>query len=91
MQRSGHTSLVSQVRFEPVSGSYLLSCGYDKVSKLWSAPHFRLTKTLVGHEGKVMGGDISCTGTYTIATVGFDRTMKVFAPDVSIDNDEMEF
>lgn len=79
--RAGHTSLISQVRFEPTEGSYLLTCGYDNVSRLWNGPSFRLTKTLVGHEGKVMAGDICPSGECTVATVGFDRTVKIFALD----------
>jgi hypothetical protein len=31
---------------------------------------------------QVMGGDISPDGSYTLATSGYDRTVKLFAPDV---------
>ncbi len=52
---AGHTSLVSQVRFDPSDGAYLLTCGYDNLSKLWSGRRFKLVRTLAGHEGKVGG------------------------------------
>ncbi len=75
---SGHTSLISAVRFEPDSGHYLLTAGYDNTSRLWGGPRFRLLRTLAGHEGKVMGADISPDGSFTVATTGYDRTIKVW-------------
>jgi U4/U6 small nuclear ribonucleoprotein PRP4 len=77
----GHTSLVSQVRFEPDSGGYLLTSGYDNVSKLWCGPKFKLARTLAGHEGKVMGSDVSPGGRFLVATAGYDRTLKLWHPD----------
>ena len=78
---AGHSSLISQVRFEPTDGRYLLTSGYDNVSRLWTGPTYKLVKTLVGHEGKVMGSDISPDGTYLVASTGYDRTVKLVAPD----------
>lgn len=77
----GHNSLVSQVRFEPEHGRYLLTSGYDNVSKLWCGSKFRLTKTLAGHEGKVMGSDVSPSSNMTFATAGYDRTLKIWCPE----------
>lgn len=79
--RAGHSSLISQVAFEPEQGRYLLTCGYDGASKVWAGDTFRLTKTLVGHEGKVMSGDIAPGGGHVIATTGYDRTLKLYYPD----------
>lgn len=79
----GHTSLVSRVRFEPTAGSYLLTCGYDRASRLWAAPTFRLTKTLLGHEDKVMDGDVCPGEANALITSGYDRTIKVFGLDPS--------
>ena len=70
-----------QVCFEPVEGHYLLTAGYDNVAKLWSASDFRLVRTLAGHEGKVMGADINPAGDGLIATVSYDRTVKLWSPD----------
>lgn len=87
---AGHTSLVSRVRFEPNNGSYLLTCGYDRTSKLWTAPSFKLSRTLLGHEDKVMDGDISPSTDHTIVTTGFDRTVKLFYPSTPIEVDMVQ-
>eukprot|EP00884_Botryococcus_braunii_P020976 jgi/Botrbrau1/7562/Bobra.0159s0012.1 len=75
-----HKSLVSQVRFESGEGHYLLTTGYDKEAKLWSARDFRPLRVLSGHEGKVMNGDVCPDGSGLVATVGYDRTLKLWAP-----------
>lgn len=72
---------MSQVRFEPLDGLYLLTSGYDNVSKIWSGKTFALTRTLAGHEGKVMGSDICPDGSFLVASTGYDRTIKLFGPD----------
>ena len=80
----GHSSLISQVKFEPTSGKYLLTSGYDNVSKIWCGTKFKLTKTLAGHEGKVMGSDVmSCGGggNDLIATAAYDRTVKLWGSE----------
>ena len=69
------------MRFEPGDGRYLLTAGYDNTSRLWGGPRFRLLRTLAGHEGKVMGADVCPDGTFTVATTGYDRTIKLYAPD----------
>ena len=69
------------MRFEPTEGRYLLTAGYDNTCRLWGGPRFRLARTLAGHEGKVMGADISSDGSYTVATAGYDRTIKLYQPD----------
>lgn len=85
----GHNSLLSQVRFEPIAGKYLLTSGYDNVSKIWCGKKFKLTKTLAGHEGKVMASDISPVGSDVIATGGYDRTLKLWSPDEFAENHMM--
>jgi U4/U6 small nuclear ribonucleoprotein PRP4 len=51
-----------------IYGTYLTTVGYDGCVKMWSADDYRLMKSLEGHEGKVMGVDISkgneCINTY---------------------------
>ncbi|KAK9845589.1 hypothetical protein WJX84_004246 [Apatococcus fuscideae] len=75
-----HTSLVSQVRFEPSDGHFLVTAGYDNLTKLWDSRGLRLVKTLAGHEGKVMGADVSADSR-TIVTAGYDRTIKLWHAD----------
>jgi WD40 repeat protein len=45
--------------------------------KLWSMRDFSLLKTMEGHEGRVMCGDISDDGKY-FATAAMDRTWKLW-------------
>ena len=76
-----HSSLISHVRFEPTAGHFLLSSSYDNKVKLWSMRDYSLLKTMEGHEGRVMCGDISDDGRY-FATAAMDRTWKLWgAPD----------
>ena len=72
-----------QVRYEPNDGYVILTAGYDCTAKLWSSSTFKLIKTLAGHEGKVMGADISPDGSGLIATVSYDRTLKLWGPSGS--------
>ena len=71
-----HMSLVSQVRWEQLHGSFILTTGYDNEAKIWSARDYSLVKVLTGHEGKIMCGDVSTDDEIRIVTVGFDRTLK---------------
>ena len=71
-----------QVRYDPNDGYYMLTAGFDGVSKLWSSRDHVLLQTMAGHEGKVMGADICPDGTGTVATVSYDRTVKFWAPDM---------
>ena len=70
-----------QVQFEPSDGHYLVTAGYDKTAKVWSAADYKLLRTLAGHESRIMGADISPDGSNRIATVGYDRTLKIWAPE----------
>ena len=58
-----------------------MTCGYDNLCKLWDARAFRLAKSLAGHEGKVMGGDVSADGSILV-TAGYDRTIKLWHADL---------
>eukprot|EP00310_Coccolithus_braarudii_P012532 CAMPEP_0183354302 /NCGR_PEP_ID=MMETSP0164_2-20130417/37225_1 /TAXON_ID=221442 /ORGANISM="Coccolithus pelagicus ssp braarudi, Strain PLY182g" /LENGTH=519 /DNA_ID=CAMNT_0025527157 /DNA_START=80 /DNA_END=1636 /DNA_ORIENTATION=+ len=68
-----HSSLISHVRFQPNHGRFLLSTSYDNKVKLWSTRDYSLMKTMEGHEGRVMCGDISDDGQY-FATAAMDHT-----------------
>ena len=71
-----------QVRYEPNEGHVLLTGGYDNVCRLWSLRSFRLLRTLAGHEGKVMAADISPDHSGLMASVSYDRTIKLWAPSL---------
>lgn len=76
-----HKNLVSKVKFQPNHGNYLVSASYDCTSKIWAHPTWAPLKTLAGHEGKVMGTDISPDLKY-IATVSYDRTFKLWTTEM---------
>ena len=60
-----HSSLVSLVKFDPSSShlpSYLLTGGYDRILRMWSLVDFKHIRTLSGHEGRIMDGDIKLGG-----------------------------
>ncbi|KAG2203307.1 hypothetical protein INT47_000227 [Mucor saturninus] len=92
---SAHQSLVSDVKYSKgvpgtnnnsasdphnIAGLYLATSGYDGCVKIWSGDDFRLVKSLDGHEGKVMGVDISQDNKF-IASSGYDRTFKLWADE----------
>lgn len=68
-----HSSLISHVRYEPGAGRYLLSTSYDNRAKLWSMRDYSLLRTMEGHEGRIMCGDIADDGKH-FATAAMDRT-----------------
>ncbi|KAK7880990.1 hypothetical protein WMY93_032385 [Mugilogobius chulae] len=72
-----HQNLLSAVRFQPTDGQFLLTGAYDNTAKVWTHPGWMPLKTLAGHEGKVMGLDISSDGKF-IATCSYDRTFKLW-------------
>ncbi|XP_069842494.1 U4/U6 small nuclear ribonucleoprotein Prp4 [Dendropsophus ebraccatus] len=72
-----HQNLISAVKFQPTNGQYLLTGAYDNTAKVWTHPLWSPLKTLAGHEGKVMGVDISSDGEL-IATCSYDRTFKLW-------------
>ena len=50
------------------------------VAQVWGHPNWQPLKTLAGHEGRVMGVDITADDKY-IATCSYDRTFKLWAPE----------
>jgi WD40 repeat protein len=49
-----HTNLVSNVKFEPNSGEYLISSSYDNTARIWAAKTWLPLATLSGHDNKVL-------------------------------------
>lgn len=62
------------------SGTFLISAGFDKTVKIFSADDWALCKTLEAHSGNVTGVDVSPDATW-IASCGRDRTLKLWARD----------
>ncbi|KAK3031473.1 hypothetical protein RJ639_035508 [Escallonia herrerae] len=73
-----HGNLVSQVKFEPQEGYFLVTASYDMTAKVWSSKDFKPVKTLSGHEAKVTSLDVVGDGQY-VATVSHDRTIKLWS------------
>eukprot|EP00923_Selenidium_pygospionis_P025522 GHVN01045030.1.p1 GENE.GHVN01045030.1~~GHVN01045030.1.p1 ORF type:complete len:354 (+),score=68.53 GHVN01045030.1:79-1140(+) len=60
-----HTDWVSSVRFSPGSPTQtplIVSCGWDKIVKVWSLPDCKLRTNLVGHQAPVYTVTISPDG-----------------------------
>jgi U4/U6 small nuclear ribonucleoprotein PRP4 len=54
-----HLNLISNVRFQPGLGSFLMTSSYDKTIKLFSCQDWSLTHTLTGHEAMVTRAEIA--------------------------------
>ncbi|PNX73004.1 U4/U6 small nuclear ribonucleoprotein Prp4-like [Trifolium pratense] len=72
-----HSNLISQVKFEPQEGYFLVTASFDMTAKVWSGRDFKPVKTLSGHENKVSSLDVFGDGGY-IVTVSHDRTIKLW-------------
>uniref|UniRef100_A0A9I9DKM0 Uncharacterized protein n=1 Tax=Cucumis melo TaxID=3656 RepID=A0A9I9DKM0_CUCME len=53
-----HSNLVSQVKYEPQEGYFLVTASFDMIAKIWSARDVKPVKSLSGHEAKVTSLDI---------------------------------
>ena len=75
---AAHTHLVSDVKFEPIIGKSILSCGYDGYCKIWSGYDFSLIKGIKAHDEKVMRCDFENNGERFISASS-DRTIKLWS------------
>ncbi|GAA5980384.1 hypothetical protein JCM21900_002629, partial [Sporobolomyces salmonicolor] len=69
----------------PVSGSFLVSSGYDGYVKIWSADDWQQVRALSNDQsGKVMSVDVSSDARF-IVSGQYDRSYKLWAtPDVDL-------
>ncbi len=51
------------------------------MAQVWSGKTFACLKTLAGHEGKIMCVDVTPDGSNLLASVSYDRTVKMWAPE----------
>lgn len=74
VENQGHTEWVSCVRFSPsTSTPVIVSCGWDKLVKVWNLSDFKLQRNLVGHEGYLNTVTVSPDGSLC-ASGGKDGT-----------------
>ncbi|OMH84298.1 U4/U6 small nuclear ribonucleoprotein Prp4 [Zancudomyces culisetae] len=74
-----HNSIISQMCYLKngvnTSTEVLVTSSFDGSIKVWSGVDYKLINTLHGHEGKVMGVDVSSE---YIASCGYDRSFKLY-------------
>jgi len=74
----GHTEWVSCVRFSPsATAPVIVSCGWDKLVKVWSLANCRLRTNLVGHTGYLNTVTVSPDGSLC-ASGGKDGTAMLW-------------
>jgi guanine nucleotide-binding protein subunit beta-2-like 1 protein len=62
-EQEGHTEWVSCVRFSPApSNPIIVSCGWDKLVKVWNLNNCKLRTNLVGHTGYINTVTVSPDG-----------------------------
>jgi len=75
-----HSKLVSIVKFFPVSGEVLMTASFDNTAKFWGTRDWRMLSELAGHEGHIMGADVS-QDEKQVVTCSYDRTWKIWCKD----------
>lgn len=78
-----HNALISHVKFTPIEGRFLVTCGYDSKIKIWNSEDWTIVKELIGHEQKVTHFDFVCEENdksmiKSISSTSFDRTWKLW-------------
>jgi len=75
---NSHTEWVSCVRFSPnASNPIIVSCGWDKLVKVWGLGNFKLKTNLVGHTGYLNTVTVSPDGSLC-ASGGKDGTARLW-------------
>ena len=78
IQEDGHTEWVSCVRFSPSAANPLIvSCGWDKLVKVWNLTNCKLRTNLVGHTGYLNTVTVSPDGSLC-ASGGKDGTAMLW-------------
>lgn len=78
IQEDGHSEWVSCVRFSPsTSAPVIVSCGWDKLVKVWNLQNCKLRTNLVGHSGYLNSVTVSPDGSLC-ASGGKDGTAMLW-------------
>ena len=78
-----HKGYVTGVAFGPNS-QRLVSCGHDRVIKVWDPRSGELIRTLTGHRSNVQGVAFSPDG-LRIASVGSDQTLRIWDAETFVE------
>lgn len=82
-----HQSLISTVKFAPVSGEYLTTSSFDGTIKTWSARDWTQLGEFSGHEGKISCIDVAWNERCVVSS-SFDRTFKLWTSLDDAESDE---
>jgi len=78
IEEHGHTEWVSCVRFSPnTANPIIVSCGWDKLVKVWNLTNCKLKTNLVGHTGYLNTVTVSPDGSLC-ASGGKDGTARLW-------------
>jgi guanine nucleotide-binding protein subunit beta-2-like 1 protein len=78
IEEQGHTEWVSCVRFSPnTQNPIIVSCGWDKLVKVWNLTNCKLKTNLVGHTGYLNTVTVSPDGSLC-ASGGKDGTARLW-------------
>jgi WD40 repeat protein len=72
----GHTSWLTGAEFSQ-DGTLVLTCGYDRTSRVWDAETGECLVTQIGHDGAVNSARLRSRG-YLMATAGSDNAARVW-------------
>ena len=82
-----HVNLISALKYSPeADGAVLATASFDGTAALWSSRDGRLVRRLQAHEGKVT--DIAVDAQGRVATVAHDRTVKLWSPPPTDEDDD---
>ena len=93
-----HDNLISNIRFEPGKGEWLVSVSFDKSVRIWSMKrmgsyNFKLTHQMKGHHSRISDVAVSdgdgYNGKQFVVTASHDKTWKLWADnDLDLDEDD---
>ena len=72
-----HHNLVSDIRFEPVEGRFMVTSSYDGVCKVWNTRDWQVVAKFAGHESKMTSASPTHDAS-RIITTSADRTFKLW-------------
>ena len=75
---AAHSAMITCVKFAPRTGEFILTASHDKTCKVWNTRDWKLLGEMAGHDGHVMGADISSDEKH-FATASYDRSWKYWA------------